>query len=48
MLQMFYLAYGEGQFASTASGILSALIVSVIGCLAFGLYSYQTYPKDKE
>ncbi|MEM6521224.1 MAG: hypothetical protein AAF722_18045 [Cyanobacteria bacterium P01_C01_bin.70] len=48
MPPMFYLAYGEGQFSSTASGIFSALVVFVICCVAFGLYSYQTYPNERE
>ncbi|MGD1906418.1 MAG: hypothetical protein ACFB0C_10550 [Leptolyngbyaceae cyanobacterium] len=48
MLNIFYLAYGEGDFSSTASGIVSALIVLLIGCLAFGIYSYKTYPIDRE
>lgn len=44
----FYLAYGEGQFGTTASGIFSGLIVFVICCIVFGVYSYRTYPMDKD
>ena len=47
MFHTVYLAYGEGQFGSTANGIFSGLIVLVIGCIVFGIYSYQTYPNDK-
>jgi len=48
MSYSFYLAYGEGQISSTASGVFSGLIVFVIGCIIFGVYSYQTYPVDKD
>lgn len=43
-----YLAYGEGQFSSTANGIFSGLIVFILCCIVFGVYSYRTYPIDKE
>ena len=48
MSYIFYLAYGEGQISSTASGVFLGLVVFVVGCLAFGVYSYRTYPVDKE
>lgn len=47
MLPAFYLAYGEGQAASTAGGIFVALVVLTLGCLAFILYGYKTYPADR-
>jgi hypothetical protein len=47
MSHAVYLAYGEGQFASTANGIFIGLAVLFIGCVVFGIYSYQTYPSDK-
>ena len=43
-----YLAYGEGQISSTGTGVFSGLILLVILCVAFGVYSYRTYPTDKE
>ncbi|MBE7379965.1 MAG: hypothetical protein F6J95_000960 [Leptolyngbya sp. SIO1E4] len=45
---MFYLAYGEGQFGSTATGIALGLIALVVGCIIFGVYSYRTYPMDRD
>lgn len=48
MSHMFYLAYGEGQFSSTASGVFVGLVAFTAGCIAFVLYSYQTYPADKK
>ncbi|MGF1567462.1 MAG: hypothetical protein ACFCVD_05235 [Nodosilinea sp.] len=43
----FYLAYGEGQIASTASTIFLSLLLFAIGCLAFIIYGYKTYPADR-
>ncbi|MBE9112804.1 hypothetical protein IQ273_25785 [Nodosilinea sp. LEGE 07298] len=48
MLPALYLAYGEGQAASTASGIFLALVVFTLGCLAFIFYGYKTYPADRK
>jgi hypothetical protein len=47
MLPLFYFAYGEGQIASTASGIFAGLLVFTLGCVAFILYGYKTYPRDR-
>jgi hypothetical protein len=43
----FYLAYGEGQISSTASGIFLGLLILTLGCLAFIFYGYKTYPADR-
>ncbi len=43
-----FLAYGEGQFAFTASGVSLGLLVFVLSCLAFIIYSYRTYPADRD
>jgi|GEM_PF-1184249 hypothetical protein len=43
----FYLAYGEGDFASTAGGVFMGLVVLTLGCLAFIFYSYRTYPENR-
>lgn len=42
-----YLAYGEGQSASTATGVFSGLLVLVLLCVLVGVYSYRTYPTDR-
>ncbi len=47
MLPLFYLAYGEGQIASTSSGIFVSLLIFTLGCVAFILYGYRTYPSDR-
>lgn len=48
MVHFFYLAYGEGQFGSTATGVFSGL-VSLLGCcIVFGVYAYKTYPTDRK
>ncbi len=41
-----YFAYGEGQFATTATGIASGLLVLVILLVLFGVYASKTYPSD--
>ncbi|MGF1519620.1 MAG: hypothetical protein ACFCVB_17710 [Nodosilinea sp.] len=48
MFPVFYLAYGEGQAASTTGGIFLALVVFTLGCLAFIFYGYKTYPADRK
>ncbi|WP_169614311.1 hypothetical protein [Nodosilinea sp. P-1105] len=47
MLLLLYLAYGEGQTASTAGGVFLALLVATLGCLGFIFYGYKTYPSDR-
>ena len=44
---MYYLAYGEGQFSSTANGVFLGLVVFVVCCITFVIYSYRTYPLDR-
>jgi hypothetical protein len=41
-----YLAYGEGQFATTATGIVSGLLALAILLVLFGVYASKTYPND--
>ncbi|MBE9078929.1 hypothetical protein IQ241_16785 [Romeria aff. gracilis LEGE 07310] len=48
MPYLFYLAYGEGQFGATASGVFLGIAGLVIGCVAFVLLSYKAYPADQE
>lgn len=43
----YYLAYGEGEFATTATGVFSGLFVLAVGCIAFILYAYRTYPANR-
>lgn len=47
MPYLFYLAYGEGQSSTTASGVFSGLAVFVISCVIFGVFAYKTYPADR-
>ncbi|MGJ3253421.1 MAG: hypothetical protein ACFE0J_20135 [Elainellaceae cyanobacterium] len=44
---VIYLAYGEGQSASTATGVFAGLVVLVLLCVLVGVYSYKTYPADR-
>ncbi|NJL45337.1 MAG: hypothetical protein HC922_05505 [Leptolyngbyaceae cyanobacterium SM2_3_12] len=44
---LFYLAYGEGQIASTASTMFLSLLLFTLGCLALIIYGYKTYPADR-
>ena len=46
MTKLFF-AYGEGQFASTATGIASGLLVLAILLVLLGIYASQTYPSDR-
>lgn len=41
-----YFAYGEGQFASTATGIASGLLALALVLILFGIYASKTYPND--
>ncbi|MGF1588418.1 MAG: hypothetical protein ACFCU7_04080 [Pleurocapsa sp.] len=45
-MQPIFFAYGEGQFATTAIGIASGLLVLVILLLLLGVYATKTYPRD--
>jgi hypothetical protein len=47
MSPLFYLAYGEGQISSTASGIFLSLLLLTLGCVAFIFYGARTYPADR-
>lgn len=46
MLPIFF-AYGEGQFASTATGMVLGLLAAVTFCVLFGIYAASTYPVNK-
>lgn len=48
MPYIFYLAYGEGQAATTANGVFLGLAAFVIGCVTFGIFAYRTYPIDRQ
>jgi len=48
MESQLYLAYGEGQFGSTATGVFLGLMILALGCIAFIIYGYRTYPADRE
>ncbi|HHP7232790.1 MAG TPA: hypothetical protein ACFCUY_18275 [Xenococcaceae cyanobacterium] len=43
-----FFAYGEGQFAATATGIASGLIAVVILLILLGVYASKTYPSDRK
>ena len=44
----FYLAYGEGDFASTAGGVFMGLVVLTLGCLAFIFLLLQNLSREPE
>jgi hypothetical protein len=46
-MQPIFFAYGEGQFAITATGIASGLLVLVILLVLLGIYASKTYPSDR-
>lgn len=48
MPSMFYLAYGEGQVSTTANGVFLGLAAFAVCCITFVIYSYTTYPADRE
>lgn len=41
-----YFAYGEGQFATTATGIASGLLTLAVLLVLLGVYASKTYPSD--
>lgn len=47
MTHIFF-AYGEGQFATTATGIASGLLVLAILLVLLGAYANKTYPSDPQ
>ncbi len=47
-MQHIYLAYGEGQFASTATGVFFGLITAVSFCALLIIYAANTYPINRE
>ena len=46
-MQTLFFAYGEGQFATTATGIASGLLALVTLLILLGVYASRTYPSDK-
>jgi hypothetical protein len=46
-MQSMFLAYGEGQFASTATGVLFGLITAVSFCALVIIYAANTYPANR-
>ena len=48
MTRLFYLAYGEGQFGATATGVFSALVLLLVFFIGLGAYAYTTYPTDQK
>lgn len=47
-MQPIFFAYGEGQFATTATGIASGLLTVVILLVLMGVYASNTYPSDRQ
>lgn len=47
-MQNFLLAFGEGNYTSTAQGIVLSLLVVVMFCVMLGVYAVRTYPKGRE
>ncbi len=43
----YFLAYGEGQFASTATGVFLGLLTAVLFCLLLIFYAANTYPANR-
>lgn len=43
-----FLAYGEGQFAQTASGVFLGLLVATSFCLVLIAYASNTYPANRD
>lgn len=48
LLYPFCLAYGEGHFGSTATGVFGGLVALVGGCVALVAYAYKTYPEGQK
>ncbi|MGV2831902.1 hypothetical protein [Myxosarcina sp. GI1(2024)] len=46
-MQPLFFAYGEGQFAATATGVASGLLALLILLILLGVYASQTYPSDR-
>lgn len=46
-MQHIFLAYGEGQFSSTATGVFLGLLVTVSFCVLLIFYAANTYPADR-
>jgi glycerol-3-phosphate acyltransferase PlsY len=47
MLPIFF-AYGEGQFASTATGVVLGVLAAVTCCVLLGVYAAYTYPANRQ
>lgn len=45
-MQSIFFAYGEGQFATTATGVASGLLALLILLILFGVLASKTYPSD--
>ena len=45
-MQTLFFAYGEGQFAITATGIASGLLALVVLLILLVIYASKTYPND--
>ena len=41
-----YFAYGEGQFATTATGVASGLLALALLLILFGVLASKAYPGD--
>jgi glycerol-3-phosphate acyltransferase PlsY len=42
-----FLAYGEGEFAATATGVFLGVSALVVLCVLLGIYAVNTYPADR-
>lgn len=46
-MQPIFFAYGEGQFAVTATGIASGLLAMLVLLVLLGIYANNIYPSDR-
>jgi hypothetical protein len=47
-MQNFLLAFGEGNYTSTAQGIVLSLLTVVVIFVILSVYAVRTYPKGRE
>ncbi|MEM8828514.1 MAG: hypothetical protein AAGE96_04055 [Cyanobacteria bacterium P01_G01_bin.19] len=47
-MTIIFFAYGEGQFATTATGIASGLLALAILLVLLVIYASKTYPNDPQ
>jgi hypothetical protein len=47
MHHIYYFAYGEGQFAATATGVVFGLLAAFLLCVLLIAYASSTYPANR-